>query len=701
MWSPPLRRQLVVRDTAKSREMPNPAAVGVRRVAFGLSLCLAAWGLAACATTPTSSEPAPSADPTVTTDVEIRALLLLLTDRMTYDPITFSRALDEGPEVRRQLAYSIVRIGDRRGGIVLEGLLGDPEPSVRRVAAFALGELGETTYPEGARSLLGAVHDSDLQTGQLAVEALAKIGVALEDVIPRLSQAPSDEILARLMPSLFRFRGPAVVRWSLQGRESDDPEVRAMAAYGVARNAQPEGIDVLRSLLDDEDPWVRGWGARGLGQVGDRSDVARLRPLLDAPQEGPIIQALRAIRRLVEEAKTAAPRDWQGRLMELLEDPRPGVRLSAIEAASVWLLDEELSAVLARFVEGGSRREKELALLALAEGGDPRGALLAVQASTSTAPTLRARAADAAALFGAAGILEQLAADPDPGVRRTVLELRLASTDDDEQSLAWIRQALADRDAGVRAGALQWLTDHPLLELESLVVAIDNSRRDRMVETRLSGVRALAKRAESEPLERGGAIVKLEMLAEDKDWLVRRTAIRALEELGQEAPKLGSSAQRRPVQVYREIVKRTARDRRLRITTDRGELEVQLRCSEAPMTCLNFLQLASQGFYDGLEFHRVVADFVVQTGDPRGDGSGGPGYTVRDEINLLRYDPGVLGMALTGPDTGGSQFFITLSSQPHLDGGYTSFGRVVAGFEVLSQIVQGDRIQRIVEVSPL
>ena len=116
---------------------------------------------------------------------------------------------------------------------------------------------------------------------------------------------------------------------------------------------------------------------------------------------------------------------------------------------------------------------------------------------------------------------------------------------------------------------------------------------------------------------------------------------------------------------------------------------MRLACPQAPLTCLNFLQLAGQGFFDGLPFHRVVPDFVVQGGDPRGDGSGGPGYTIRDEINRLRYDRGAVGMALAGPDTGGSQFFITLSPQPHLDGGYTVFGEVVAGDEVLDQIRAG------------
>ena len=94
----------------------------------------------------------------------------------------------------------------------------------------------------------------------------------------------------------------------------------------------------------------------------------------------------------------------------------------------------------------------------------------------------------------------------------------------------------------------------------------------------------------------------------------------------------------------------------------------------------------------------MVPDFVVQAGDPRGDGYGGPGYTIRDEIGRLRYGRGVMGMALAGPDTGGSQFFITLSPQPHLDGGYTAFGEVVAGDDVLDRIEADDRIVTIREV---
>jgi cyclophilin family peptidyl-prolyl cis-trans isomerase len=120
-----------------------------------------------------------------------------------------------------------------------------------------------------------------------------------------------------------------------------------------------------------------------------------------------------------------------------------------------------------------------------------------------------------------------------------------------------------------------------------------------------------------------------------------------------------------------------------------------LFAADAPLTVYNIVSLARRGYFDGQLFHRVVPNFVVQAGDPRGDGNGGPGYAIRDEINRHRYGRGTLGMALSGPNTGGSQFFVTHSPQPHLDGGYTVFGQVLSGWDVLDRIAQGDHIVRV------
>jgi peptidyl-prolyl cis-trans isomerase B (cyclophilin B) len=129
-----------------------------------------------------------------------------------------------------------------------------------------------------------------------------------------------------------------------------------------------------------------------------------------------------------------------------------------------------------------------------------------------------------------------------------------------------------------------------------------------------------------------------------------------------------------------------------RIATARGEIVLQLFPEHAPQTVNNFIFLARENFYDGLTFHRVIADFMVQGGDPSGSGSGGPGYRFADETgnNPLKHETGVISMANAGPNTNGSQFFITHSAQPHLNGRHTVFGKVLQGQDVVDAIEQGD-----------
>ena len=143
-----------------------------------------------------------------------------------------------------------------------------------------------------------------------------------------------------------------------------------------------------------------------------------------------------------------------------------------------------------------------------------------------------------------------------------------------------------------------------------------------------------------------------------------------------------------------------------RFKTERGEIVCELFAADAPLTVENFVNLARAGFYDGVTFHRVIPGFMAQGGDPTGTGSGGPGYSFRDEVSpKRRHDgPGVLSMANAGPNTNGSQFFITFAPTPHLDGRHTVFGRVTSGMDVLRSIRErdpmrdpkpGDRIETI------
>jgi len=133
------------------------------------------------------------------------------------------------------------------------------------------------------------------------------------------------------------------------------------------------------------------------------------------------------------------------------------------------------------------------------------------------------------------------------------------------------------------------------------------------------------------------------------------------------------------------------------IFTKHGEIKLELFDDKTPKTCANFEELANTGFYDGLTFHRVIADFMIQGGCPRGDGSGGPGYQFEDEFHpALKHDsPGILSMANAGPGTNGSQFFITHVPCPWLDGKHSVFGKVIEGQNVVDLVEAGDEIQKI------
>lgn len=198
-------------------------------------------------------------------------------------------------------------------------------------------------------------------------------------------------------------------------------------------------------------------------------------------------------------------------------------------------------------------------------------------------------------------------------------------------------------------------------------------------------------------LGKEGADAALKKFLDHPDYLVRlkafnmlgaaagpRDSILAKHWTRQLAPELLAEATgllRPPAPIYWDL------------QTTKGKISIELHAAYAPITVANIMQLTRKGYFDGMTFHRVVPNFVVQAGDPRGDGSGGPGYAIPCEINLLRFDRGSVGMALSGKDTGGSQFFICHSAQPHLDGGYAVFGRVVAGMNIADKIEEGDLIE--------
>lgn len=134
------------------------------------------------------------------------------------------------------------------------------------------------------------------------------------------------------------------------------------------------------------------------------------------------------------------------------------------------------------------------------------------------------------------------------------------------------------------------------------------------------------------------------------------------------------------------------------IETEKGNIVIELFEKEAPNTVDNFVKLINKGFYNGLKFHRVIDNFMVQGGCPTGTGTGGPGYSIKCEINPKKHRTGTLSMAHAGKNTGGSQFFITHAPQPHLDGIHTVFGQVKEGMDVVNKIKQGDKMTKVTVV---
>jgi cyclophilin family peptidyl-prolyl cis-trans isomerase/HEAT repeat protein len=272
-----------------------------------------------------------------------------------------------------------------------------------------------------------------------------------------------------------------------------------------------------------------------------------------------------------------------------------------------------------------------------------------------------------------------------------------------------LREHLKHKDAIVRANAAELLGEQPgskenILALQkSFDVATANDKE--MNDAQLAILSALVK------LDKKQALSALITALNSPDFLVRRHAATLIKpnDLARYLPNVDEKVG--TVKAYNQAYKtklgqilntdadyvraisRRNGSAKAIITTEKGDFTIVLLPEDAPLTVDNFVKLANSNYFNNTDFHRVVSNFVVQGGDPRGDGNGGPGYQIRDEINTVPYERGTVGMALSGKDTGGSQWFVTHSPQPHLDGGYTVFGRInESGMKIVDKISRGDRI---------
>jgi cyclophilin family peptidyl-prolyl cis-trans isomerase/HEAT repeat protein len=260
---------------------------------------------------------------------------------------------------------------------------------------------------------------------------------------------------------------------------------------------------------------------------------------------------------------------------------------------------------------------------------------------------------------------------------------------------AVLGRRIKDDDVVVRATAAELLGDLPPSETNTavLIEALPRALRDKdLNDAALAVLGALGKQ------KTAAANAAIKTALDSPDHLVRRRAVALLKTngLGDFSDRILPVKTRNTPADYRRALGRAGRKPTATVITDSGSFTIEFLPDDAPLTIDNFMKLARRGYFNGQTIPRVVPNFVVQAGDPRGDQNGGPGYSIRCEINEVPYERASVGMALSGKDTGGSQWFVTHSPQPHLDGGYTVFGRVIRGMDVVDSIVRGDKIRQVI-----
>ena len=658
-----------------------------------------------------AQQPTPSTDETLVGQL---AALLAASDARRLDVAVIRDALgNPNPGVRRQAAFAAGRIGDPAAVDLLVPALGDTSPPVRAAAAFALGLLKDARALPVLLQLVRRASVAEQGSPEVeAVTAIARIGGdegarALVDIIATGSPgAPTPPVVAAALLEAWRLGSRAPV--SDLAAYADDPDIgtRWRALYSIARLRAHRAAARLVTALTDREPMIRAVAARGVtkalldsARIDVRGAIDRLRPLLEDQNAQARINALRAIGSFRDSALAAA-------VAPLVADQNIGVAVQAETTLGVLRGAAALQALRARLTSSVYALRRQ-AIIALAQADTAAGVEAAAQVVGDADWRWRSVAAEAFGAAGARARLEGLLGDPDGRVIAQALQaLQRIVPATDTGLVVRARALIAYADPAVRSVAAELLGRRPDVEdVDLLVQAFRRAENDPFNDARLSALGALGAIANASPTGRLRVATRFVSVApppRPDEYLVRRLAADTLPDAREAwGPALPITTGRTAAD-YREVARRWLApaltgqpNPRVTLETDRGTLEIELLSAEAPLTVAAFLGLVERRYFDGTRWHRVVPNFVVQDGDPRGDGWGGPGFVLRDEVNPTRYEVGTVGMALSGPDTGGSQYFITHSAQPHLDGIYPVFGRVVAGGAVLDAIAMGDRIRSI------
>jgi peptidylprolyl isomerase len=621
------------------------------------------------------------------------------------------------PVVRARAAFALGSVQDPTAVPALLQALSDPDARVRADVAFALGQSADSTA-EGA--LLAALdRETDPAARAEMLDALGKTGgsASLAVLAGRAAEGDERAVLA-LALGRYGLRGihdpDAVTR--LAGFATDpDPLVGADAAWYFARadtTAWASAAPELRRAIDGLDPRSDGDAGTAihllaaLGRLDHREDRDRLLEWLnDAADWRVRVSAARALAGFTRDSLVTAE------LMQSLDDPRVHVAVEAARALSAEdSLDSDVeTAVGKRVISRPGPWQISVELLpAIARAGHSRLVLLWLLWLDGNPPRdVTAYSAGLRALGWGDGreaylILQHAATRPEPRISTAALEAlaqwwsRGVRTEEltPERYFAVFERALRGRDVAAVATLAPVLADSALRPLGSVALLEEvygGLAAPDDVEAMVAVLEALGKAGDP------AARPTLETALGSASPAVRRAAAAALEELTGEMVAAPAGPEEPLRQVDWEFLRARGARPVLRLDTAKGAIELELDAESAPQTVETVLRLAEEGGYDGVPFHRVVPNFVIQGGDvERGDGWGGPGFAIHSELTRIPYDRGTVGMASAGKDTEGSQYFVTHSMQPHLDGRYSAFGRVVSGMNVVDAILVGDEVVRAV-----
>jgi cyclophilin family peptidyl-prolyl cis-trans isomerase len=576
---------------------------------------------------------------------------------------------DSDPKVRARAAVALGRIASPSSLPSLRAALGDKDSAVRAAVAFALG-IAEDEPSE--RALVTQLAAATSQPERDAIEtALGRVGGELAaEVLARVGDTRS--LIALGIIGYRKKSIPANSATRIVARLADaDAGVRWAAAYALSRMPFDfaQAVAPLKAACADADPGVRAIAVRALVTHGP-DEVATFETALGDADWHVRVQAARALGGSAAGAiKLAAKIDSSTDTHTLM---------AALEALRGEAARPEVQAAAARF---GTSSDARIRCAAGVIPDLPKGEAKETRGCGPDEVRVTRSAAELRKLWDSGDKKIQVAVAEQVG--RMVVErqggAKLLAELVEEAKDPGALSAVAD--AVRAAGESGWREEDTAGRLAKKL------GRDLPLEARISIVGALG------TLEDKAARGALERSLSHHNAAVRKTAREALAKLELKAPTDVSVD--RPPPSKGNVAEAMAKKLRATIRTDRGDIVVELFGADAPLTVASFVHLARSGFYRGLPFHRVVPDFVIQGGDPRGDGYGGADYDLRCEYNARPYVRGAVGMAHAGKDTGSSQFFITHSPQPHLDGRHTLFGQVVQGLDVVDAIQPGDAIREV------